>query len=264
MKRMIAVLCALLLCIGCTGVFADGANSNPQKWMLLQGTEDGDLITNGADVSVKQTGSVNRTVKCTFWYYVDEPYIWILIANDTRYATYNYGPYDELYTVRIKDENNRTQEFLGVVPVGDGMMLLMDDKAAYDRVYYWTDLKASDMDGITSLLRSGQKLQVTIKPKDGGDTFQFTLETDGFAAAWNTSKGIDPSKGVLATVTAQQVSLRKADGAFISTLPVGAEVLIIGYDAAADMFMVEYDGTSGYLKGAGLSVSRDELLNSFR
>ena len=78
------------------------------------------------------------------------------------------------------------------------------------------------------------------------------------------AKGIDPSKGVLATVTAQQVSLRKADGAFISTLPVGAEVLIIGYDAAADMFMVEYNGTSGYLKGAGLSVSRDELLNSFR
>lgn len=264
MKKLMAMLCAALLLLSCGCALAESAGANPQGWILLEGTSDGDVITNLAPVTVKQSGSVNRQLEGTFWYYVDEPYIWLLMSNDSRYGVYNYGPYDVLYTVRFKDENNRTQEFLGVVPVGDGMMLLMDDQAAYDRVYYWTDLVASDMDGITSMLRSGKKLQVTIKPKKGGDSFTFTLDTSAFSNAWNIYKGIDPSKGIVATVTAQQVSLRKADGGFISTLPVGAEVLIIGYDAGADMFMVEYNGTSGYLKGAGLSVSRDELLSNFR
>lgn len=264
MKRLLALLCAMLLCLGAACAFAEGT-ANPMGWLLLTGLEDGDLICSNTPVKVSQRGNISRTLDGSFYYYIDVPYIWFLMANGTQYGTYNYGPYDALYTVRIVDASKKVHEFVGVVPVGDGMMLLMDNKAVYDRVYYWTDMTAADMDDITALLRSGQKLQVSIRPKDGGSTtYEFTMDTAGFGAVWNSAHGIDPSKGVTAKVTAQQVSLRKADGSFISTLPVGAEILVIGYDKSADMFMVEYNGTNGYIKGAGLSVSRDELLNTFK
>lgn len=265
MKRIIAVLCALLMCMCCISATAErGVTAGTSgRWTYLQGTEDGTLITYTENFVVYQNGPNSRELEGNIWYYMDVPYIWLLISNGNRYATYNYGPYDKLYYVWISDPYGKTYEFTGVVPVGDGMMLLMDDMAAYDRVHYWTDLTMSDMDGIVSLLNSGHKLSVAVFPYSEHDqaSYRFEFYTTGFADAWELLGG---TSGMSVRVTAQQVSLRRADGSFVRTLPVGADILVTGYDKAADMFVVQYNGDSGYVKGAGLSVSRDELLRTFR
>ena len=265
MNRIIALLCALFVCMCSISAMAEkGVSAGTSgRWTYLKGTEDGDLITCTENFLVYQNGPNSRELEGNIWYYMDVPYIWLLISNGNRYATYNYGPYDKLYYVSISDSYGRTSDFVGVVPVDDGMMLLMDDMAAYDRVYYWTDLARSDMDGIVSLLNSGHKLSGSVFPYSEYDqaSYRFDFYTTGFADAWELLGG---AAGMSVKVTAQQVSLRRADGSFIRTLPVGAEILVTGYDRNADMILAEYDDASGYVKGAGLNVSRDELLRTFR
>lgn len=97
------------------------------------------------------------------------------------------------------------------------------------------------------------------------ETYLFTIDdTSGFTNSWNKLNGIEPGKGTTAKVVANDVYLRDKNGASVALLPVGASVTITSYDKSRDMFCVNYKGRVGYLKGLGLSVSRETLLRTYK
>lgn len=97
------------------------------------------------------------------------------------------------------------------------------------------------------------------------ETYLFSMsDTSGFTNAWNKLNGIEPGESTTVKVVADGVNLRDKNGSSIAVLPVGSSVEIMNYDKAKDMFYVKCNGKTGYLKGLGLSVSRDTLLRNFK
>lgn len=103
-------------------------------------------------------------------------------------------------------------------------------------------------------------------------TYLFSVtDTTGFTNAWNKLNGIETGSGgtetgsdITAKVVADAVYLRDNAGNTMLMLPVGATVVIMSYLEEKDMFYVKCNGRTGYLKGLGLSVSRDTLLRNFK
>lgn len=65
------------------------------------------------------------------------------------------------------------------------------------------------------------------------------------------------------TAKSPSVSLRNSNGAYQSTIPQGKTFTITDYNTQYGMFEAEYNGETGYVKGTGLSISYDELYDSF-
>ena len=79
-----------------------------------------------------------------------------------------------------------------------------------------------------------------------------------------SSAGTTAAEGVSVTVTSDYLSLRNANGSTIKTIAKGASFVITGYDASVGMFTAVHEGTTGYAKGTGLNISKNELLNHFQ
>ena len=70
---------------------------------------------------------------------------------------------------------------------------------------------------------------------------------------------IASAESIIVKTTVDNVYLRDRNGSVVTSIPRGKEVEVNGYDSTLDMFSATYGGKSGYLKGTGLSISRDEL-----
>ena len=63
---------------------------------------------------------------------------------------------------------------------------------------------------------------------------------------------------------ASEVYLRNNKGSSIDRIEKGDTVYITGYDPDCELFTAEYKNQTGYVKGAGFDISKDELLDYFK
>lgn len=115
------------------------------------------------------------------------------------------------------------------------------------------------------------KYQKAIGLKEAGEYEQAIKEfktlknyKDSAAQIKSCERAIKGIVSVTVKVTADSVYMRDSDGNAIASLPKGASIEITGYDYSCGMFTATYGNKSGYVKGAGFSVSQDELYNYFR
>ena len=69
---------------------------------------------------------------------------------------------------------------------------------------------------------------------------------------------------ISARIDVNDLYLRNQNGSVITATKKGDTVEVLGYDPSSGMFNVEVGGISGYIKGTGLNISRDELLKYFK
>lgn len=74
----------------------------------------------------------------------------------------------------------------------------------------------------------------------------------------------DAKEPIEVTITASSAFLRDANGKAIRLMVQGETFTITGYDPSCEMFTAIHGKTEGYVKGTGLSVSKDELLEVFQ
>ena len=72
--------------------------------------------------------------------------------------------------------------------------------------------------------------------------------------------GMALAERITVRTAVDNVYLRNANGSIITSVPQGGVVEIAGYNASLDMFSASYAGKTGYIKGTGLTESRDELM----
>ncbi len=72
--------------------------------------------------------------------------------------------------------------------------------------------------------------------------------------------GIALAERITVRTAVDNVYLRNQNGSIITSVPQGGVVEIAGYNASLDMFSAFYAGKTGYIKGTGLTVSRNELM----
>lgn len=72
--------------------------------------------------------------------------------------------------------------------------------------------------------------------------------------------GIAFAEGISVRTAVDNVYLRNQNGSIITSVPQGGTVEVTGYSRSLDMFSASYAGKTGYIKGTGLSISRDELI----
>ena len=73
--------------------------------------------------------------------------------------------------------------------------------------------------------------------------------------------GIAAAEGISVRTAVDNVYIRNQNGSIITSVPQGGVVEVTGYSASLDMFSASYGGKAGYIKGIGLTVPRDELIN---
>lgn len=102
---------------------------------------------------------------------------------------------------------------------------------------------------------------VEVKENDGRHkgnsctwTAVFTIEFVSWA---------NPLSGIDATVTANTVALTADDGS-VNYLKTGALLTITGYDASVDRFTVKHAESTGYIKGIGLDIEKEQLVRLFK
>lgn len=114
-----------------------------------------------------------------------------------------YSRYDETYTVSIKDENGDEHVFYGFMFVNDPYLRVVDDRSVYDRIYSLDDLNEDDYDEVLALFLQDQVLKVSIIAEEGADSFNFTVDTHGFAEAYAST--ISPLKEYTGKETVKSV-----------------------------------------------------------
>ena len=72
--------------------------------------------------------------------------------------------------------------------------------------------------------------------------------------------GIAAAESISVRTAVDNVYIRNQNGSIITSVPQGGVVEVTGYSASLDMFSASYGGKTGYIKGTGLTVSRDELM----
>ena len=109
-----------------------------------------------------------------------------------------------------------------------------------------------------------------------GMNFRITAEIKGYSAAGGyilldpvsmevrDANRLEDETQLTVKVVADSVYLRNRTGGAVVLMSKGSSVIIYGYDTSIDMFKARYGDKEGYVKGAGFSMSRNELMGYFR
>ena len=132
---------------------------------------------------------------------------------------------------------------------------IMEDR---EGTLYW-----GYFDGTTSLYDSSLLKSIYLLPIDWA-TYENTAGQKLWAVFCAYTKSYEEFKSVEVKATSSSVYLRNRSGAAITLIKAGKSFYITGYDSAIGMFTATYDGWEGYLKGSGLNISKEELLDYFQ
>ena len=73
--------------------------------------------------------------------------------------------------------------------VDDCYLHVVENRKIYDRIDNIESIKKTDYDEILALFTKGQILKVAITAESGTDKFNFTVDTNGFAEAYQNACG---------------------------------------------------------------------------
>lgn len=118
-------------------------------------------------------------------------------------------------------------------------------------------------DGTTSLDDSTRIKSIYLLPVDWA-TYENTAGQQLWAVFCAYTKSYEELESVEVKATSSSVYLRDRNGSAITLIKAGKPFYITGYDSVSGMFTATYDGWEGYLKGSGLNISKNELLDYFQ
>lgn len=176
-----------------------------------------------------------------------------------------FGGSEVMAMVAYLPEYNALQyRFVSLDEITDDMMLPSAQMIVESEGYKFFQLNSSLFNGCLGVL--GEMFPAgSSASTDVEDT---SVPSVSPAAAEDTAVPAEsspvPVEGTTVTVTADRLSLRNANGSAITSIAKGASFIITGYDASVGMFTAEYDGMTGYVKGTGLNIPQNELLNLFQ
>lgn len=263
MKRLVVFICALTLILLpiCTVHATQGAGSilhDNMVWELWRyvdefGDDTGERVITTKDL-IEGT-FCNSAVKdrelCVRWL-VDKDDVSLMLFEYEDNQVISYSSYKTEYSVTMRDsqgEDTRLSAYL--YPDGDRLI--------------FTEISAQKI--VEAFKKGGTYRFYIVNLKRKVETYLFKMDSiDGsaFTNMWNKLNGISENGQVTVKVTADSVYLRNRDGSNIQVLPKGASITIMSYDSSRDMFYVQYGSKTGYVKGAGFSMTRDQLLKTFK
>lgn len=163
-----------------------------------------------------------------------------------------FGGSEVMAMVAYLPEYNALQyQFVSLGEITDDMMLPSAQMIVENEGYKFYQLDSRLFNGCLSVLDE-----------------MFPVDSSASTAAEDTAVSSNSSPvsaaGTTVTVTSDYLSLRNANGSTITTVAKGKSLIITGYDVSVGMFTADYEGMSGYVKGTGLNIPQNELLNLFQ
>ena len=127
-----------------------------------------------ADIRVDQEG-------LSFWFFEYQ--------NINNLYRNSFSIYDKYFTVKFKVEEGKVYSFFCFMLVDDCYLHVVENRKIYDRIDNIENIKKTDYDEILALFTKGQILKVAITAESGMDKFNFSVDTHGFAEAYQNACG---------------------------------------------------------------------------
>ena len=100
--------------------------------------------------------------------------------------------------------------------------------------------------------------------EDGKRCFIEKENIQGVNVPVGPSTGHASSSTIIAQIEVNDLYLRNSNGTVIASTKKGDNIEILGYDVSSGMFIAEFGGHTGFIKGTGLNISKNELLEYFK